>query len=292
MKKNLIFAFISLSIGLGSCDYISAPLEKIEDNGGDKCPDVTFPTNTKSHRTVLLEDYTGHTCTACPTAAIEAKNLEDQYKDSLVVIAVHSGGFAKVKSDYPEDFMTTAGDGYQSVFKFSGWPNGLVNRVDFPKNAHIKSVGSWNSEIRKQLNLPQEVDLQIQCNYDASKSSACISIQSTFLSPSIAESKYKLCVLMVQDHIIAPQLNAGVREPQYEHNHALRANISNGPWGDSLLYGPVITKPIVKKYQYKIESTYKNIPCVPKDCHIVAFVYDDDKTKYRVLQAASVKVIP
>lgn len=294
MKKNLVLAFICLSIGFGSCDYISAPLEKVEpDNDGKDCPDVTFPANPKSHRIVLLEDYTGHKCTACPTAAIEAKKLEEQYHDSIVVMAVHAGPivFTKTDSEYPEDFTTPAGDGFHSIFKMNNLPGGMINRADFPVK-HSKSVGAWNTEISKQLKLPQEVDIQIKCDFNASTNTACITVQSKFLSASVAESKYKLCVLLTQDHIIAPQLDAGVRKPQYEHNHALRANISSGAWGDSLLSGPVILTPLVKKYKYRIEGTYKNIPCIPKDCHIVAFVYDDDKTKYRILQAAEVKVIP
>ena len=39
---------------------------------------------------VLLEDFTGHTCQACPNAHREGKRLRDIYDERLVVLAVHA----------------------------------------------------------------------------------------------------------------------------------------------------------------------------------------------------------
>lgn len=40
-------------------------------------PSSNWTTNLNTNRNVLLEDYTGHYCTGCPTAAAEAKLIED-----------------------------------------------------------------------------------------------------------------------------------------------------------------------------------------------------------------------
>ena len=274
--------------GICSCDYISDPYDRTKpDNNGSLCPDVTFPT-TKSHRVVLVEDYTGHKCTACPQAAVAAEKLKDTYKDSIVVIAVHSGYFSDTDNKYPENFQTKAGDEYSDKFGFAAWPNGLVNRVDYPKNQHIKSFGSWGAEVGKILRTNQEADIQISSEYSTADSNACISVQTKFSSVSVPSSTYKMCLMLIQDSIVAPQLDGGIYKPTYLHRHMLKDNI-NGTWGDSLSTGPVTLEPIVKKYRYKVKHDYNGVLCKPKNCYLVAFVYD--LTTLRILQAAETKLI-
>ena len=290
MKKSLTILLFALVAGVSSCDYISDPYENTgPDNNGSLCPDKTFPTNSKTHRVVLIEDYTGHKCTACPQAAITAEKLKETFKDSLVVVAVHSGFFADTKdSKYPEEFRTDAGNTYSTKFGFGSWPNGLVNRIDYPKNQHIKSFGSWGAEVNKLLRTAQEADLQIISDYSTSDSNACISVQTKFLSVSVPAANYKMCLLLVQDSIAAPQLDGGVYKPDYLHRHMLKDNI-NGTWGEPVLSGTVILEPIVKKYRYKVKSNYSGIACKPKNCYLVAFLYEE--TSLRILQAAEVKLM-
>lgn len=290
MKKFLPIIVLIALTGMYSCDYISDPYEHTKpDTNGSLCPDKTFPTNTKKHRVVLIEDYTGHKCTACPQAAVTAEKLQDTFKDSLVVVAVHSGYFSDTKdAKYPEEFRTKAGDEYSTKFGFASWPNGLVNRVDYPKNQHIKSFGSWASEVNKLLRTDQEADLQIMSDYNSTDSNACISVQTKFLNVSVAAGTYNMCLLLTQDSIIAPQLDGGVYKPTYVHRHMLKDNI-NGTWGDQVSTGPVVLEPTVKKYRYKIKHDYSGIVCKPKDCHLVAFLYD--VATYRILQAAEIKLI-
>lgn len=285
MKKFITVLALAGLATITSCDYVSAPYEPVPPK--PDCPDVPFPT-IQSHRVVLLEDFTGHKCTACPKAATEAKKLEDIHKEKLVVVAVHAGYFADVDKDYPEDFRTTAGNDYVKKYKPLGFPSGLINRADYPQNKHNKDFPTWGTEITKQLAMPVEMDLQIACDYNSATDSVCIRIQSKFLSASIADGTYLICVQLTQDSIVAPQLDNGVYKPQYVHNHMLRDNI-NGTLGTTLSTGPVTLEPKLTKFKYKIAPEYKGIPCKPKNCHIVAYVYDNATS--RILQAAEVKVI-
>lgn len=275
--------------GIVSCDYISDPYEHLKpDVDGSLCPDPVFPAQ-KAHRTVLVEDFTGHQCTACPQAAKAAAKLEDLFKDSVIIVAVHAGHFAAVKKpDYAEDFTTEAGTEYNTKFDFQAYPNGLINRINYPQSP-IKSFGSWSAEVSKQLKIEAEADIQLTSDYNSADSNVCIGVQTKFLSASIPSGTYKLVVQLTQDSIIAPQLDGGVYKPTYLHRHMLKDNI-NGTWGDELLTGTVTLAPIVRKYKYKVKHDYKGIVCLPKDCHLVAYVYDN--SNYRILQAAEIKLIP
>jgi hypothetical protein len=291
MKKNyrpLLLLFIL--VGIYSCDYISNPIEnKPIPPDPSACPAVTFPINPNPHRKVLVEDYTGHKCTACPQAALKAAELESQFGDSVIIVAVHAGYFSTVsKPDYPENFTTTAGDAYNIKFDFASWPNGLVNRKDFPQGQVIKSFGSWPTEVSGLLKIPIEADIQMTSDYNMADSMVCISVQSKFMSMALPSSEYKLCLFLLQDSIIAPQLDAGVIKPTYLHRHMLRDNI-NGTWGDSLLTGSVTPTAVLKKYRYKVKHDYKGVVCKPKNCYLVAFVYDN--ATLRILQAEEVKLI-
>ena len=286
-NKIVVILFIFLS-GIYSCDIVSDPFDHTTpDNNGDLCPDDSFPV-INAHRVVLVEDYTGHRCTACPQAAIAATKLEQTFGDSVIIMALHANFFATVHTpDYPENFKTPAGDAYDTQFGFASWPNGLVNRKDYPNNTHIKSYGSWAAEVSQLLKTPLEAELQLKGHYNNTDSSICISTQTKFLTTALPAGTYKLCLLLTQDSIIAPQLDGTARIPDYVHMHMLRDNITP-VWGDTLITGSITPTPVIKKYQYKIKANYNGIACKEKDCRIIAFVYDN--ATYRILQAQELKI--
>src|SRR3954471_5459532 len=260
MKNKVLILLSVLLVGMYSCDYVSNPLQDTTpSNDGELCPTDSFPANANAHRVILVEDYTGHRCTACPQAAIAATKLEEKFGDSVIIMAVHANFFAAAyPPDYPENFKTTAGDAYDKQFVFSAWPNGLVNRKDYPSNTHIKSYGSWATEVSQLLKTSIEADLQLKTHYNGTDSTVCISAYSKFLSTALPSSTYKLCLLLTQDSIIAPQLDGTVRVPAYVHMHMLRDNITP-TWGDTLLTGSATPTAIIRKYQYKIKKDYKSI---------------------------------
>ena len=300
MKKNylhILLVFCALT-GIYSCDYISNPVEPIKVIDGGDCISTPFPT-TKPFRKVLVEEYTGHKCPNCPQGAISASKLEETFHDSVIVISVHVDAFAKPASpDFPEDFRTEAGDAFKVKFSFSGYPSGLVNRKDYPATP-IKAHTSWASEVNTILRTPIEADIKMMSVYNSTDSTVCVGIQTTFLTNPPVTNKYNLCLMLVQDSIIAPQLDGSTTVADYVHRHAMRDNI-NGIWGEEISAGSAVANdPIVKKYQFKLKKEYgytgkvstkgKPIACDRKKCYLVAYVYD--VATYRILQAEEIKII-
>lgn len=283
MKKHLLFIVGFALFASTSCNYISDPLEKAGPViNGDACKDQPFPKYT-SKPVVLLEDYTGQTCPNCPMGTDTIHKLLPDFKDQLVVIAIHAGSFAEPKkAPFTNDLRTVAGDEYQKFFKVDVYPRALINRKDYP-TTYKKDPKWWRAEIKALLAKQPEADLQLMSEYNSIDGKACIYVK--YKLPATLPNKYKLTLLLTQDSIIGPQLvNTKINE-NYVFDHMLRTNITS-PWGDSVIVGT--SDPVEKKFQFKIESAYKNIICIPKNCHIVGFIYDV-KT-YRVLQAAEVEV--
>jgi hypothetical protein len=252
---------------------------------------------------MLVEDYTGHKCTACPQAAIEANQLKQTYGEKIVVIAVHAGFFADPTTpsgapagSYKTDFRTAAGDTYDNSTYFGisdvGNPNGMINRKDYSPTtgAHVKAYTSWSSEISSLLALAPDADLTLTNNYNSSTRSLSVNAVSEILNDTITSGTYKLVVMITQDSIIDWQLDAGVHIPDYLHRHVLRDNI-NGTWGDTLMSGTVTPHtPVSKNYTYTLPAAYKGNTCNENNCYVVAFIYNT--ANYEILQAAEAKVRP
>ena len=142
MKKlfPLLLLFI---IAFQSCDYIEHPVPEASSINWDLYPyDTTanpypwpvWSNNTNTVKRILLEDYTGHTCTNCPAAAVIAKQLEDDNSGKIIVASVHaspSGTFQSVQPpEFITDFQTTAGNAYvNDMENFLGNPMGTVMNI-------------------------------------------------------------------------------------------------------------------------------------------------------------------
>lgn len=296
-NKNLIsFLFFALLL-LGACDFITKPYE----------PVPPPPPPSDSTRYILLEDYTGHTCSNCPLAAITAKKIKDDSKGRVIVMGVHAGHFAypeKSPSVFTTNFTTDAGEAYDDKNGFNisakGNPNGMINRKNFRIGgsvSHIIEFSTWTEEVYKEYNKPALVNLKIENEYDASSRTLTSTIKSTFFYDTIMSGPYKLVLSILEDSIIAPQKRGSKDIEKYVHDHVLRDNI-NGIWGKELVAKGKVAKGVelTKTYTYKFPDFYpKNAPvinqtpCKVENCHIVAYIYND-QTK-EVIQVAEEKVI-
>jgi hypothetical protein len=132
------------------------------------------------------------------------------------------------------------------------------------------------------------MDLQLILDYDASDRKICAHTQSTFLTDM--NQNLKLEVVITEDSIIAAQKNndpaigpVGNIE-NFVHMHVMRGAL-NGTWGSDLFSaGDAVPGSIIKSFQSTLPEK-----CLPKNCHILAFIFDKDS--YEVLQAAEAKLI-
>ena len=272
----LTFAFFA------SCDKIDEPF--VKQTGSVDTSQGNFV------KRVLLEDYTGHGCVNCPTAAIIAHDLKQEYGEKLVLLTIHAGWFAKpIPPSMPYDFQTEAGTAWDLKFGIgnAGNPNGMVNRIGLPSN-HIVSPSGWRSAISKALATDPLVDLQIVNKYDTSQRKLDIQIETLFITN--VKKNLKLVVVLTESGIIQPQKNNNPEVgntpliEKYEHNHVLRSAISS-TWGSSIAeIGTANPESVVKSFKYTLKDEF-----VPENCTVVAFIYDEDTNE--VLQAVEGKVL-
>ncbi|MFK5856030.1 MAG: Omp28 family outer membrane lipoprotein [Bacteroidota bacterium] len=272
----ILFAFV-----VNSCDKIDPPYVESR----DYC---------SGNKKVLLEDYTGHGCVNCPGAAVLAHELKEKFCDRVVIIGVHAGFFAQPDFEgnpvFSADLTTEAGNAWDSFFGNSalGNPNGLVDRVQ-GANGYVLFPSVWGETIDPLLEQPALALITINNDFNTDSKILTTTIKTNFQTDLVGD--YKLIVCITQDNIISPQKNNNEEigptpiDSTYVHNHVLRKAI-NGSWGENLTTSGTVTTNTTYEKTYTQEFISK---WVPKDCHIVAFVYNEETKE--VLQVEELAVL-
>ncbi len=261
-----IFLFLG-SLFLQSCTKVSEPFYTVNE--------VIVDTNV---RTVLLEDYTGHTCVNCAPAAKSANALQELYKGQVFVIGVHAGSFAKPDLVHYVPYLTadytcaTGNEWYSSSgFNIDQNPKGMVNRRAY--NGKISFVPSeWGGAIEAALKLPKVAVMSLNNSYEPGSKMLTTQVQTKFLSAY--GSAVNLCVCIVEDSIYGGQENkvAGDSIPiikNFRFMHILRGSV-NGTFGEVVSADPVVNTLASKSYNFDFST--KN--WVPGHCSIIAFIMD------------------
>ncbi len=267
MKRSIILlAGIVAMFWTVSCDKLDEPFA-IKKEGGD--------TTTAMKRKVLLEDYTGHKCVNCPSAAKAAHAIEAASNGGLIIIAVHAGFFATPGSaPFTADYRTAAGNEWNTEFGINAWPAGIINRTPYEGALVLYDYGQWGNAINAQMALPQEANIGISSDYNPVYRQLQVTLNTKFLAP--LEGTYNLTVCITEDSIVSAQKNSDTLVgtvpviDNYIFLDMLRANI-NGTWGEELTSSADTTMTYTKSYSYTLDPAW-----VAEHCHIVAFVSRTD----------------
>jgi len=298
--KSLIFAAAIVFVAV-SCDKVDAPYvipNEPEDTAA--CPVPEFTAVTAHYKRALLEDYTGRKCVNCPGAAITARDLKEQFKDSLVVMAVHAGYFAEVKTSdagtiWGYEFRTEAGTAWDNFFKVGalGNPNGMVSRKGYPSNKQVLAPGAWAGAVINTIAEASLMDLQLITEYNAAEDKLCIHTKTTFLQ-TISGRSLNISIVLTEDSIVQAQKNNNAAigaTPDildYVHMHVMRGAV-NGDWGTPvLLKEETSSAPVIKTFPTHFTDFNVNT-MIPKNCRVIAFVYDVETKE--VLQVAERDVV-
>ncbi|MBL4652692.1 MAG: Omp28-related outer membrane protein [Flavobacteriales bacterium] len=299
MKINLPYILAILGFfSFNSCDYIADPFPETNTSAVDTTSngqdDFTAPDLSTLKRRILVEDYTGHTCGNCPSAAVTARGLKSTYGSQVYIMAVHAGFFAEPYgggSKFTTDFRTTAGEAWNTDFSVIGNPVGMVSRVEYNSET-VLGPGAWAPAITQIIDKIPLFDVQMQLDYDASNNSISISI-GTYITNDIT-GNYNIIVCILEDSIVDWQKNYAPPggDPAYPvadvetylHEHVLRDNI-NGNYGESIISGSEVAETwIIKNYSYNLDNLWDS-----KNCIVLAFVAD--ATTKEILQVDEIHVI-
>ena len=245
MRTHINLIAAALLFFLSACDKVEGPYGTSGNNNNNTSDSVL--------KKVLVEDFTGHTCQACPRAHREATRLKGVFREQMVVIAVHADFWAE---PYPSgapyftyDFRTPVATQITTDFGVIGqpFPKGMVNRKLNPTTGtpFVLDWGNWEGKINDLLQEPAEAGLKITPDYDTASRTMTASVEVKMLS--VNPDAMELAVYFIEDSIVNWQKDQDANPANvqnYVHNHVLRGSL-NGTYGESLgvlAEGQTVTK--------------------------------------------------
>lgn len=294
MRKLVIpLILIGTMLLLASCDQIDPPY--IDGNGSlpvdtTECPIPSFPVDTHHVKVVLIEEYTGHTCVNCPSAAVIAHGIENTYNEKVILMAIHAGYFAQIEGEGPNyslDLRNTCGTELHSYFGITNNPAAIFNRKYINGSRIFEASTAWEATFIDAQDTIPVLDMQIINTYTETENKVCIHVQTEYLVD--LDKNLKIAVYVVEDSIVGYQKNnnavVGVTPeiPDYVFMHVLRRSV-NDTWGSDLSSGEIAagTKKI-SSFKFILDSSWDH-----DNCHIIAVVYDADTDE--ILMSAEEKV--
>jgi len=316
-------AYISLAliaISIYSCDKVDNPLIS---KGTGTIPvvkpthvDSTMSTSADDNmRKILIEDYTGHMCINCPTAAAQCDLLvqTDAHKSEALLVEINASGLADSNNNVPGsppgafgvNYLTTAGTDWFNQFINVAVPGTMVDRL------YYTTAGSGSGDLYLNginVNIPfdsldttpQSASIHIVDSlYTPPTKAVSMTVTTKILSPQ-AGTKYFLVVMLVEDSICDYQdsLNSVVNA-HYIHRMVMRTVINgNSGAGDSLISNTTAAQAkhyafTSSRFAYNPAPVNPYAPAVPLTSwnmghmYVVAFVYQTTSGSHNqmVLQA-------
>lgn len=222
-------------------------------------------------RCVLLEDYTGQSCPNCPKAVSVIDQIHEKYGDNVIAVGIHGGRLSISSATSNLGLATDEGNEYYNAVGQPTQPSGRVNRIGSPNN-----IDSWSSLVDNEISKIAPLSIELATNYDETTRTVNVDTKTLGIN---GNTTGKLQLWLVEDNIVAPQLDDKQTILNYVHNHVLRGAI-NGTWGEDLSINE--GQEITVSHTATLKEHWK-----AEDMSVVAFVYNDNG----VQQAAKVKVM-
>lgn len=219
------------------------------------------------NKNVILEEFTGINCSACPTGHTTAQGIHNSHPDDVVVIAIHTGSYANPSGSQP-DYRTEWGAAIAGQTGLTGYPSATVNRHVFYGGNTAMYTNLWNNASNQTLAEASYLNVGLSATIVTSTRQLVVEVEVYYTDDSPKSTNY-LSVAILQDDILGPQSGGGAGN-NYKHMHMLR-HLLTGQWGveitettEGSLYSAT--------FLYELPDDYRDVDVVLENLDIVAFV--------------------
>lgn len=245
--SSLLFgALLPMVVALTSCDSISEP-------------DRLVPAEIDPQRAVLIEEFTGQQCTNCPDGHRALQEILASLGDSVVPVSIHASALAM---NPPRGMKTEQGEEYYKAAGSPALPSAVVNMQTSPLQ-----IPAWGSAINQIIMTP--TPYTVKATPTVNEADGTYDIKVAFSAGEDFEGK--LLVWVLENDIVAYQLDNGVGISNYVHNHVFRAAAPD-TWGEDVTLKA--HTPQTRTYSVPIQTAWDM-----DNVYVVAFLYNNDGVK-------------
>ena len=239
-------------------------------------------------RRILVEEFTGVRCSNCPKATATLKDQVDRHgKDRIILVAIHTGFFARPLTESRYDFNVEEADALRAFLgNPSAYPSATFNRSLFDdyNSVQVDAPDEWPGLIGQELGKKTIINLSLTNTYDPSTKQLKAKVRLTPLQD--INDVLSISIMVTESNIVDVQKFPPPIEKQddYVHNHVLR-DMMTPPTGS------VITEPLKREQTIELEFTQ-----VVKDewnvgeLDVVAVVHYNQPDNQSVVQAVDATV--
>ena len=292
--KNIqILVFLALTApSWTACDKVEEPVKIINvQDIPDNLADTLFFTDSilVAQKQVLLEEFTGHKCVNCAEQSLAVHALSAENDHRLIIYSIHAGFYAQTDEtgDYTTDHTCPTGIEIFQNFQEPFNPTATIDRIEY-SGSQIVFPNLWETVFAEQLAKENVANLTVRNSWYPNLFSVLIEVSTTFTQS--LEGKYKLVVMIAEDHVIAPQKNNNAAigpSPDwldYEHRNILRDAITP-------VFGSYITADgtIVANEVYEKTFFYSpDVAWVTENCEIIVYILHEETGE--VIQTAELGI--
>jgi len=304
MKSNKIniLLFFFVAIALSSCDKVDDPFADQDLSEVIIDETVVYATiaDDAAGRGALIMDFTGHNCTNCPGAALEAERIHDDYEEDVIIMAVHPtidqlttplnfhplGGFST-------DWTTPVGEYLQGVYAVpQSIPKGVISGLEIG-GSYALNKGEWRGVVESIITEDLPLKIDIVKGYSPVHRSFIVEADVTALSA--IDGGLSIVVALIESGMEDWQLNGTESFPSnpdypggeienYPHNHVLRQHL-NGLQGADLETASVASGTTFSySHSANISPDY-----ISENTAIIVYVYN--KTTQEIYQAVEFHLV-
>ena len=225
----------------------------------------TIVSTSPENKNVVLEEFTGINCSACPSGHTASQNIQNANPNDVFIINIHTGVYASPSGSQP-DFRTDFGAAIAGQSGLAFYPSGTINRHVFSGGVTAMGAGSWAVPASQVLAEDSYVNVAIETEIDRASRVATIHVEAYYTGDSPEETNL-LNVVILQNNTIAYQ-NGG--SSSYNHMHRL-IDMPAGQWGLEI---PVTTTGtfVDEAIEFTIPVNNRGVPIILDDLQFVAFV--------------------
>lgn len=230
----------------------------------------TLVSTAPSNRNVIIEEFTGTNCPACPSGHSVLSGILTSNPGKVFGIGYsptnssltgpYNGGL-DLTNPFSNSFYTNPyygnGDGRQM-------PTGHVNRTKYG-GSRKSSTGDWAARAADINMISSPVNVGLSSTYDAVTDMVDVTVEMYFTA-DVMDAAF-VTVILTEDDIITTQSGAGTAA-DYNHKHVMRANLQNGQWGEALTGTTTQGSLVTMIFSFDNSSTNYVID----NCDITAFV--------------------
>jgi hypothetical protein len=292
MKKTVYLSLLAASGFFASCKEKDVLI-----NFGLKegVTDSTYvgSTETPQNRNVLVEEFTGASCTNCPAGHEVVKALIEANPDRIVALAYHTnnaGGIFEpidkkgIKSlyDFRDADATSIGqviyEGLQVI------PIAGIDRIKVGTSMLV-SRPQWANEANKRLVIKPSVNMYMTSLYKEDEKKVNVKVKVVYNNDISTKNSISLGV--VESNIIDAQEFPDRIEVNYQHNHIFRKSLT--PYNGYPVLDSIATKKAGRVYEFNYVFT-PDEKWNLDNCYLVAYINNSESGNKEVLQAIEVKL--